>query len=1400
MSAQASPLSSPRQTPLSPNSNSQDDGQTPHLLSLKVMRLSRPLMATSAPVYYEGSSYPPLVEGLESLNISDLTASHPIELPNDIQIRDFGLSQLLQLPSSFGNIYLGETFSTLVNINNEGQQQHPNGVAAHQVNVKVELQTSSQRFNLSDTNYEQLDTTLAVTVSHEIKELGVHILVCTVQYMTDDGRRRHFRKFYKFQVSNPLAVKTKVNNMIDGRVFLEAQLQNVSAGPMFLERMKFEPSEHFDFQDLNTIVVASSNNDSNIGDSTNAASELVFGTNFIHPQDVRQYLYMLTPKDPQNDRIARTTNALGKLDIVWRSAMGDLGRLQTSQLTRKAPLLDDVEVQPFWLQKGQAADVVLETPFQLGIRVRNHSSQNMKLVLSAVKTKMGSVLLSGLSTRNLGEVSANQSTETQLEFFPLTPGLQRVGGLRVVDLLTGYTKDIDHLCDMYACMNFHNPCNNYLLFPFLFLVNNLYDYGTKMQAKPETIEFFELYEALRQGKMPNNNQLSQVLDRLLDIRAINERQHMMSPDGQKLLADFRALIQTLQTALHVKNRDQLFQSLYYHLHNLNLRPSDAQRERFQTNKTGQQQFSSKEEAKKGGNAFIKIGKLIVTNGHFRDQLTELISIAQEVFGDATNKLSGQLQDTTQKLQEGTQKMNQKAQQLNEKTEDWNAKVQDQSNRDPNEIVDEAGAHINKMRNAQSKQGTSGTNNATDDVYDDAVEQQDSTMTQDDVREKLQSHKQEWKSQMNDQVSQTRNKLQQQQQSAKQYARDKFPPEKVNEIVDRLKTVLAEVQSNPDYQDSIGTIFNLFETWGHRVGGVAQSSAGMMSQTAQEYGADHNLSAAQDEIKAIIEDWAQGRSLDPLIHGVDILIKDVKSDPDLRQCYDQSTQYLRRLLQEPNYVNNDQSTEDGKYLINRMRELTRDRHRDHTDFLINEAKAYMSSLEDDPMARELEMRFKQIHNDLWLDENGNTAFKPQLLTDMRLTLLPVALEFVKFLPIPRIEYSDKQIDLALENIVLPGDTLLPGNVEMNMDNYVRFSPHTNVTNANQQSLYIKMSDIRTTVKDVIWYFKRKVGFPKLSDRGVATVVVGGRKGLSATAKIISDSNDPVHTFRVAQCKCYIDQIKVKINGSRHDILYKTVKPLMVAILRRQIAKAIEAKIIETVEQADGKLTSKMTRQYQESMMKNSSMQTLASNYQPQQQGITKATAPVPGQHTAATTAATGRMPMAQQEMKRPGLFVALLTIMNRSLKSQMVSGVQNQREKHRKKKLEKEKKKQVQQLQQERESSGNDLQQQQGGQQTATSSNNVPTTTGGNVSTVPVIVGSDGQTYMQQEGKMIPVNIVGGATGGAPNAPTTTQGTMNSGSGFFGNKNMQDYVTAGNQDTTTQQYQPGMMASNTTGRA
>lgn len=436
-------LGSPHPT----SSPQQDDNQQPHLLALKVMRLSRPSLGTQMPAYVDPQANPISAALTSSNEKKEQEKRHPQKETSKIDIRNFGLGEALILPSAFGNIYLGETFSTYLCVNNESKE------IAHEVKMKAELQTSSQRFNLADTNDEPLaimepGQSNEFSISHEIKELGVHILVCSIQYTTVDGRARSFRKFYKFQVANPLAVKTKVNNMIDGKVFLEAQVQNVSANAMMLERMKFEPAEHFLHEDLNYFKAE---------DDKENALQSTFGSQYLNQHDVRQYLYLLTPKNAEDDRIARTTNTLGKLDIVWRTTMGEMGRLQTSQLTRKVPILDDLQVQSFNVPSTQISEdgqlvkgIRAEEPFSIGIRISNHSAQNMRVVLSAVKAKMGSVLLSGVSTRQLGDLSPEQTIETKVEFFPLSPGLQKIGGLKLVDLISGYIKEVDHLCDVFV--------------------------------------------------------------------------------------------------------------------------------------------------------------------------------------------------------------------------------------------------------------------------------------------------------------------------------------------------------------------------------------------------------------------------------------------------------------------------------------------------------------------------------------------------------------------------------------------------------------------------------------------------------------------------------------------------------------------------------------------------------------------------------------------------------------------------------------------------------------------------------------------------------------------------------------------------------------------------------------
>ncbi|KAJ3156677.1 hypothetical protein HDU86_003901 [Geranomyces michiganensis] len=481
----------------------------PHLLSLKVMRLSRPSFVQTNPLSFEDDPSLPAHAALLKAAESELTSPSDTETvaigdllnlhsptsaskpQQSVNMRDFGLSDLLTLPSSFGNIYLGETFSSYLCVNNESQ------AAAQDVGIKAELQTGSQRFVLADTltstparsgsngalthhdannpgtsaptRVPLLPTQSAeFVIHHEIKELGVHILVCSVHYTTNAGERRFFRKFYKFQVLNPLSVKTKVNSLTDGKIFLEAQVQNVASEPMFLERMRFEATELFLYSDLNSVIPLGSatiNKQDLLSDPFEISNpsrtstpglgsgkgELVVGATqdgsiYLNPQDTRQYLYMLQPKKP-SDLVARTTPTLGKLDIMWRTHLGQTGRLQTSQLSRKVP-----PVEPYDISVVETpARITAEQPFSLTCRVRNNSpSETLRLSLHGVKSKMSTVLLVGPSERTFGNVQPLAHVDVRLSFFPLLAGLHKVCGFRLAEMVSGTTRDIDNLAEVYV--------------------------------------------------------------------------------------------------------------------------------------------------------------------------------------------------------------------------------------------------------------------------------------------------------------------------------------------------------------------------------------------------------------------------------------------------------------------------------------------------------------------------------------------------------------------------------------------------------------------------------------------------------------------------------------------------------------------------------------------------------------------------------------------------------------------------------------------------------------------------------------------------------------------------------------------------------------------------------------
>lgn len=173
-----------------PTRASQDAPRTPHCLSLKVLRLSRPSLKEQHP----------LPEQLNdaSIKINPLAA---LAYPAQDQDPSFLITPLLTLPATFGVTYIGETFTCTLCANNELAPDDTRSI--QDVAIIAEMITPSQPKGIPMDTGEgeavpggsstlQPGETLQRIVRHDLKEDGNHMLAVTVTYL-EDGNLRTFR-------------------------------------------------------------------------------------------------------------------------------------------------------------------------------------------------------------------------------------------------------------------------------------------------------------------------------------------------------------------------------------------------------------------------------------------------------------------------------------------------------------------------------------------------------------------------------------------------------------------------------------------------------------------------------------------------------------------------------------------------------------------------------------------------------------------------------------------------------------------------------------------------------------------------------------------------------------------------------------------------------------------------------------------------------------------------------------------------------------------------------------------------------------------------------------------------------------------------------------------------------
>jgi hypothetical protein len=405
------------------------------------------------------------------------------------------LNTALCLPDSLA-VYVGETFTAYLGVLNVSTT-----FPIRRLTVQAQLQTPSTRWQLPS----QLDNGNAAggveispglgvdsIVSHAIEEAGQHILRVEVGYQTTDGGDKAFRKFYRFQVSDPLTVKERTVRAGDLACYVSVSVEYnqednaaaaataTTAEALVISSADFTPADGF------TAELVGEGAANKVEGERKSAVELFDGCGRLHAGACFRYLFLIQCSSEESKlRGISAGDLLGKAVFTWRKAMGETGRVSSGQIhcprahpkllgnsmnevmagrgsnfvvhrsglsvdvasaaanrASRPPLMDrqslaqmlPVTVEPI----DPPSRMQLFVPKEVSFLVVNHSGQPMTLQLQLHLSQMTGLAVCGPSFKSFGEVSPNGGSKVvAIRFLALAAGLLRVQGCCIVDLASG---------------------------------------------------------------------------------------------------------------------------------------------------------------------------------------------------------------------------------------------------------------------------------------------------------------------------------------------------------------------------------------------------------------------------------------------------------------------------------------------------------------------------------------------------------------------------------------------------------------------------------------------------------------------------------------------------------------------------------------------------------------------------------------------------------------------------------------------------------------------------------------------------------------------------------------------------------------------------------------------------
>lgn len=399
--------------------------------------------------------------------------------------------------------------------------------------------------------------------------------------------------------------------------------------------------------------------------------------------------------------------------------------------------------------------------------------------------------------------------------------------------------------------------------------------------------------------------------------------------------------------------------------------------------------------------------------------------------------------------------------------------------------------------------------------------------------------------------------------------DKLRGDEGDSLLYRLKKTVTNLRQKRDYSDSVSTLALLLQRYALAYSRMAEDAMGATQK-------DVNTNAATD--RAVKNFWTfissfgdaqEWKKLEDSFHKV---LEHSQKDPEFEDLLTDIGNSLQKLLTDPDFF--EHADEKFQELRKKSKGVgTESSLRKDIDTFFEQAQNTFNSVTKDQDVAKLIKTTTQI---LYILSPKYHYTNGELIQDAINVFVPLFIQAIQYIPIPRLEVSTPEVDLLLENLIIePGKTInhtsfLPFRFRVETYNdFEIWKARFRTASKVDSKLTIKIDGLSLRAEEIGFLMRAHKGLLRLADEGIASFELDERGiDIHLDVEIAKERQEQILTLNAV--RVHIHKLTYTLRKSKFSLFGWLLKPFLRPIIRKVMERQLATAIANTIHAANREL--------------------------------------------------------------------------------------------------------------------------------------------------------------------------------------------------------------------------------------